>query len=81
MDCDCEKEELGINMYLFGSEKENFFDVVVDIICGIVNKMIFSFCDRIVCVFYCRFVKIVDFSKIIEIYIGKLVLKWDCDGN
>lgn len=81
VDCDCEKEELGINMYPFGSEKENPFDAVVDITCGIVNKTTSSLCDRTVCVPHCRPVKIVDFSKTIETHTGKPVLKWDCDGN
>lgn len=81
VDCDCEKEELGINMYPFGSKKENPFDAVVDITCGIVNKKTSSFCDKTVCVPHCRPVEIVDFSKTIETHTGKPVLKWDCDGN
>ena len=81
IDCKCRKVELGVNKYPFDTQRENPFDAVIDITCGIVNRNISEDCNRKVCGPHIRPIEIVDSSKKIDDNTGKTVLKWDCNGN
>lgn len=81
IDCPCEKEEMGINLYPFDRDKENRFNAVVDITCGIVNRRISNLCNTNTSCLRSRQIQMVDFSNTIESHTAKTVLKWDCDGN
>lgn len=81
IDCTCDREELGINMYPFSKQMDNPFNAVVDITCGIVSNQTFAHCDTTVAVPHSRRIEVADFSSTIESHTGKSVYKWDCDGN
>ena len=80
IDC-CEKMVLGVNMYPFDALKENPFDAVIDITCGIVNRSAFTLCNTNICGPHNRPIEIVDSRNSIGASTGKTVLKWDMNGN
>ncbi|XP_062577344.1 uncharacterized protein LOC134239187 [Saccostrea cucullata] len=79
--CSCEREELGINMYPFGRQKENPFDAIVDITCGIVHNRTSIHCDKNVRGPHNKQIEIVAFRDTINRHTGKTVLKWDSEAN
>ncbi|XP_061168915.1 uncharacterized protein LOC133178182 [Saccostrea echinata] len=79
--CSCEREELGINMYPFGRQKENPFDAIVDITCGIVHNRTSIYCDKNVRGRHDKLIEIVAFSNTIDDHTGRTVIKWDSEEN